>query len=1022
MNLFSPLARPTFAHNMKFESTTFAVAALVLSLTASISMAQSQPATGDAPAASEPVPQAPSPVADAPAQVPAGAPSTDGASVPMLRAQARQAMSRSQWASAADLWSAIMAQVPGDAEAAKGLSDAQAALNQASSVDKVAGDDAVLREQAQVEFDSSLIRASELFTQGNFASANNTVVQAKVALQRSKSLFSPADFDNRMAQAEAELVRITAAQTMSTEAQKVLASKDASQSTTLQKQQMVEQRQRTINEDMTRIRQLQAELKYKEALEVVQEILFIDPTNAAALALRDTIESGILYRRYTELQRQRSVAFQEFAVDAQAAFVPPKKNFSGPGPRSADAVMAYPEDWPQISTRRGGAAGFTDSQIDQAALAKMREKINIDFAETDFEAAINYFKEVTGLDFYVDWKSLETTGVTKQSTVSLAFPSIRADKALDMTLEAASGDSANPADAQANRADWAMEDGIVVVASTEALALRRVTIVYDVRDLLYLVPYFDNAPNFNIDAALNQGAQGGGGGGGGGGGTGGGGGGFGGGGGGGSGGGGGGGGGGSLFGSGTSLGIEDQRLQILERLKELIKYLVPEAFWDKGDMTESRLDDFSGNLIVTATPKTHRDIMNLLSQLRAVRAIQINIESRLISVEVQWFEQIGIDFDLYFNSNPGMFDYAVDQDPNFQLRDFFFQRPPGPASNTGDPRVGHLKNPVVFQGLGQGLATSNSTATGTAIAPPDPAGGGLTYGQAGPTNGGFYNPIGVRRNGESYGGLYDSNGMSPVNVQQEGLPLIQLLGAGLKGTVAQAALANPALSVGFTYLDDVQVDLLVQATQADQRAMTLTAPRLTLFNGSRSWISFGASQAYVANVQAVTGDAAGAFQPNIQNLRTGFVLDIEAVTSADRRYVSMTVQFAQNILIKFDQQSVSGAAGGGDAFGRAGSFSATIQLPDVAVTQINTAVSVPDKGTILLGGRREVAETEIEVGVPVLSKVPFVNRFFTNSVTSKIETTTLLLIRPEVIIQQEAEDLLFPGLGDQLSGVGTGSR
>ena len=66
-------------------------------------------------------------------------------------------------------------------------------------------------------------------------------------------------------------------------------------------------------------------------------------------------------------------------------------------------------------------------------------------------------------------------------------------------------------------------------------------------------------------------------------------------------------------------------------------------------------------------------------------------------------------------------------------------------------------------------------------------------------------------------------------------------------------------------------------------------------------------------------------------------------------------------------------------------------------------------------------ETEIEVGVPVLSKVPFVNRFFTNSVTSKLETTTLLLIRPEIIIQAEAEDLLFPGLSDQLSGSSKGA-
>ncbi len=475
----------------------------------------------------------------------------------------------------------------------------------------------------------------------------------------------------------------------------------------------------------------------------------------------------------------------------------------------------------------------------------------------------------------------------------------------------------------------------------------------------------------------------------------------------------------SLFGSGGDAGIEDLREETLTRLKELIKYLVPQALWDAGGLGESRLDDFSGNLIVTATPRTHRSIVDLLSQLRAVRAIQINIESRLITVDVQWFEQIGLDFDLYFNSNPAMFDSALAQDPNFQLRNFFYQNPPGPAPQSGNPRWGTLKDPIVFGGVGQAQTPAsglNSTATGSALGTPNAA-GGITYTQTG-----VYEPIGVRRDGQLYPGAGESNGMSPINVQQQGLPLIQLLGAGLKGTVASAALANPALSVGFTYLDDVQVDLLVQATQADQRSMTLVAPRLTLFNGSRSWISFGGAQSYVANQQATTGDGSGAFTPVILPLLTGFVLDIEAVTSADRRYVSMTVQFAQNILIKFTTASTQGAVGGGFTGGRGDQFTATFQLPELAVTQINTAVSCPDKGTVLLGGQRDVAETEIEVGVPVLSKVPFVNRFFTNSVTSKVERTALLLIRPEIIIQQEAEDLLFPGLTDQLNGGSQGAR
>ena len=57
-------------------------------------------------------------------------------------------------------------------------------------------------------------------------------------------------------------------------------------------------------------------------------------------------------------------------------------------------------------------------------------------------------------------------------------------------------------------------------------------------------------------------------------------------------------------------------------------------------------------------------------------------------------------------------------------------------------------------------------------------------------------------------------------------------------------------------------------------------------------------------------------------------------------------------------------------------------------------------------------EYETEVGVPILSKIPYVNRFFTNRVTSSEEVTLLILLRPEIIIQTENEGLLFPGLMD----------
>ncbi len=53
--------------------------------------------------------------------------------------------------------------------------------------------------------------------------------------------------------------------------------------------------------------------------------------------------------------------------------------------------------------------------------------------------------------------------------------------------------------------------------------------------------------------------------------------------------------------------------------------------------------------------------------------------------------------------------------------------------------------------------------------------------------------------------------------------------------------------------------------------------------------------------------------------------------------------------------------------------------------------------------------------MPILSKIPYVNRFFTNRITSTEEKTLLILLRPEIIIQTENEDILFPGLSDDMN-------
>ena len=134
---------------------------------------------------------------------------------------------------------------------------------------------------------------------------------------------------------------------------------------------------------------------------------------------------------------------------------------------------------------------------------------------------------------------------------------------------------------------------------------------------------------------------------------------------------------------------------------------------------------------------------------------------------------------------------------------------------------------------------------------------------------------------------------------------------------------------------------------------------------------------------------------------------------------ALSDEFDTSTLLGFDSVTVTGAVGGtGTTGGRGATSEAEIQLPELQVQSIRTTVSVPDKGTILLGGQRRFEEVEIESGVPVLSKIPIVNRFFTNRIDSEQELTLVMLMRPEIVIQSENEELLFPGLVDQLNNIG----
>ncbi|MDZ4832006.1 MAG: hypothetical protein SGJ09_17655, partial [Phycisphaerae bacterium] len=422
------------------------------------------------------------------------------------RDAAKTAAATGQWQTALDKWTAVLNANPGDKEAIAGVAAARAAMDQGSTLSGVDAEYNLRRDRAKVMFEADMQQTQEFVTAGNFGAAKTKLLAARSRLDRDKAFLAPTEYEGMAKQIDDTIAQVTDLETKSDLQNQDQNRKTAAGEAERLRAAATTARQRQIDEGIRRVRQLQLELKYEEALQVVEELLFLDKNNPSALALRDVLEPLILFRQQSEFTRQKEVGIVQQLNENVAAQIPPHRNLSGPGLRSLSGLMQYPEDWPQLSRMRSGAAGWSESEATRQSMMDLRKTISVNFNNNQLDQVVAYMKQVTGVEFYPDWKALEAISVRPEDTVTLQLNDVPAEVALKRILEQIGSD-------ESNRPQYSVEDGVVVVASDESLRQKTLTIVYDIRDLIFEVPYFANAPSFNLSESIQQGNNGGGGGG-----------------------------------------------------------------------------------------------------------------------------------------------------------------------------------------------------------------------------------------------------------------------------------------------------------------------------------------------------------------------------------------------------------------------------------------------------------------------------------------------------------------------------
>jgi general secretion pathway protein D len=348
-------------------------------------------------------------------------------------------------------------------------------------------------------------------------------------------------------------------------------------------------------------------------------------------------------------------------------------------------------------------------------------------------------------------------------------------------------------------------------------------------------------------------------------------------------------------------------------------------------------------LVVSQTQEVHEQIADLLQQLRRLQDLQVTIEVRFITLADNFFERIGVDFDFNIDDNFTGPQIPISQDS-------------GRSAVIGlDPALSPALQPTANLDLQFRQGSFNATV-------PNIPGVGFDPATAG--------------------------------------------------------------TFGFAILSDIEAFFLISAAQGDTRSNILQAPKVTLFNGQTAFISDTSQRPFVTSIIPVVGDFAAAQQPVIVVLSEGTSLSVQAVVSNDRRFVRLTVVPFFSQIGDVEEFTFTGSkttqtkssdtvkAKGDDEASKTkedvvSEEGTTVQLPTFSFVTVTTTVSVPDGGTVLLGGIKRLNENRTERGLPILSKIPYISRLFKNVGLGRTTSSLMMMVTPRIIIQEEEEEKLI---------------
>ncbi len=189
--------------------------------------------------------------------------------------------------------------------------------------------------------------------------------------------------------------------------------------------------------------------------------------------------------------------------------------------------------------------------------------------------------------------------------------------------------------------------------------------------------------------------------------------------------------------------------------------------------------------------------------------------------------------------------------------------------------------------------------------------------------------------------------------------------------------------IQYTFLDDTDVSLILRAVEKSRNARLLQAPSLTVYNTQRANITLVNQLSFIQDFDVEVAQTAFIADPIVGIIQDGLALDVRPTISNDRKYITLELQPTIATLLRPIPtfQTSLGAL----------TTPVTIQIPEMVIQKSQTTVRLPDNGSLVIGGLKNINMVDLQSEVPFLAKIPILNFFFSRKGSSK-EVENLMVI------------------------------